>query len=172
MSATNFSIRSTTEDDWKFERELRLSQLMENSMWFSETLDEALAFSEHEWKRRARRGTELTGVRIVAVQTGTNRWLGIMGGYVGTLSDGSTSPLLVSVYVRDGYRGKELGITDALLQAVEDWARTQGDHIGLTVHEDNARAIAAYAKRGFIDDGVRIAHAGERGLAVEMIKPL
>ncbi|MHB1089116.1 MAG: GNAT family N-acetyltransferase [Acidimicrobiales bacterium] len=172
VGATNFSIRSTREDDWKFERELRLSQLTENSLWFSETLDEALTFSEEEWKLRARRGTEPTGIRIVAVETGTDRWLGIMGGYVGTLINGTVSPLLVSVYVRDGYRGEDIGITDALLRTVVDWARTQADQIGLTVHEDNARAIAAYAKRGFVDYGVRTTRAGERGVAVELVKSL
>ena len=172
MNAVNFSIKSTKEDDWTLERELRIAQLAENSLWFSETLDEALAFEEQEWRLRARRGTEPTGVRVAAVESGTERWLGIMGGYIGRLSDGSASPLLVSVYVREGYRGREMGITDALLQTVQDWACTQGDQIGLTVHEDNARAIAAYAKRGFVDHGVRTRHAGDRGNAVEMIKVL
>lgn len=171
MSAT-YSIRSTKEDDWRLERELRLSQLTENSLWFSETLDEALAFGEEEWKLRARRGTELSGVRIVAVEAVTGRWLGIMGGYVGALSDGSPSSTLVSVYVRDGFRGEDVGIADALLQVVEDWARTVDKQLALTVHEDNARAIAEYAKRGFVDYGVRTAHAGQRGHAVEMIKAL
>ncbi len=141
-------------------------------MWFSETLDEALAFDEEEWRLRARRGSELTGVRFVAVEEGTNRWLGIMGGYVGITTDGNPSPILVSVYVRDGYRGEEVGITDALLDVVEEWARALGSQIALSVHEDNARAIAAYAKRGFVDFGARRTHAGKRGLAVEMVKSL
>jgi hypothetical protein len=46
-----------------------------------------------------------------------------MGGYLGSPGDGSASPLLVSVYVRDGYRGSEMGITDVLAAKVEEWAR-------------------------------------------------
>jgi GNAT superfamily N-acetyltransferase len=170
MTTPRFAIRSTDEDDWELERELRLSQLTENSLWFSETLDEALAYPDDQWKMRARRGSQPQGVRLVALEPATGRWLAIMGGYVGTLVNGEATPLLVSVYVRHEIRGSEIGITDALLRAVEEWAATQGDQIALTVHEDNARAIGAYAKRGFVDLGGRRPHAGNRGNAIEMIK--
>ncbi|HEV7849578.1 MAG TPA: GNAT family N-acetyltransferase [Mycetocola sp.] len=45
----------------------------------------------------------------------------------------------------------ELGrcLADALLDAVEDWAREQGDTLTLHVHEDNDRAIAFYRRRGY-----------------------
>jgi GNAT superfamily N-acetyltransferase len=73
-----------------------------------------------------------------------------MGAYVPSFSDG---PLLVGVYVTPDHRGDEHGITDALLAAVEDWARDHGGRLTLHVHEDNARARGAYVKRGFVPTG-------------------
>ena len=79
-------------------------------------------------------------------------WIGTMGGFLGGL--GSTGPLLVGVYVAPGHRGRSAGVADALLDAIEDWARTHGSTLSLHVHEDNARAIAFYERRGFTFTGV------------------
>jgi ribosomal protein S18 acetylase RimI-like enzyme len=53
------------------------------------------------------------------------------------------------VYVAPSHRGRDAGVADALLDAVEDWARTVSGTLRLTVHEDNRRAQAFYGRRGY-----------------------
>jgi ribosomal protein S18 acetylase RimI-like enzyme len=63
--------------------------------------------------------------------------------------------MLYGVYVVPSARGADAGVTDALLDAVESWAREDYATLRLEVHEDNARARAAYEKRGFVPTGHR-----------------
>ena len=74
-----------------------------------------------------------------------------MGGFLGGF--GSTGPLLVGVYVAPDGRGRASGVADVLLDAIEDWATGRGSTLSLHVHEDNARAIAFYERRGFTFTG-------------------
>jgi len=90
-----------------------------------------------------------------------------MGGY---LENGA--PLLVGVYVSPDYRGAA-GVADALLTAVEDWARERGDRLALHVHSGNARARAYYRSRGFVETGVTIPYVLDTSaLELEMVKAL
>ncbi len=54
--------------------------------------------------------------------------------------DHDTGPLLVGVNVAPDFPASESGLTDALLAAIDDWARTERDQSTLHVHEENSRA--------------------------------
>ncbi|TFC94771.1 MULTISPECIES: GNAT family N-acetyltransferase [Cryobacterium] len=149
MNTDRFSIRSTDESDWREIRDLRLEMIRDTPTGYAETLDDALSHDEAEWRMRGRRGASEHGIAIAAI-TESGRWVGTMAGFV---PDPNTGPLLVGVYVAPDFRGGEVGLTDALLAAVEDWARTESDRLTLHVHEDNARARRAYENRGFAATG-------------------
>ncbi|GAB3218095.1 hypothetical protein GCM10027586_11080 [Kineococcus gypseus] len=143
------SVRATTEDDWREVRALRLEMLRDTPHAYLETLEAALAHDEAEWRVRARRGTSATSTSLVAVDA-DGRWVGTMGGWV---PDAASGPLLGGVYVAPSHRGREAGVADALLDAVEAWALAHGPRLRLEVHEDNHRAQAFYARRGFRPTG-------------------
>jgi len=149
VNAPAFSLRRTSGSDWREIRELRLEMIRDTPTAYNETLDDALGHDEGEWRMRGERGTADHGIAVAALD-GSARWVGTMAGFV---SEEAGGPLLVGVYVGPGHRGRDAGVTDALLQAVETWARGEGDRLFLHVHEDNARARTAYERRGFAVTG-------------------
>jgi len=144
-----FSVRPITADDWPSYRAIRLEMLEDSPAAYVELLSTALKATDDEWRQRAARGSSPTSIRFAAITDGGD-WIGSMGAFT---AEGATSPMLVGVYVAPAYRGDGFGVTDALLRAVETWARDRSDSITLGVHEDNARALAAYAKRGYVATG-------------------
>lgn len=118
MTAT-FTVRSTRETDWPDVRQIRLEMLADTPMAYGETLESALAHDEAEWRMRARRGESDHGIVVVAVDEESGRRVATMGGYV----DDDAGPMLVGVYVHPAHRGRAAGVTDALLDAVQEWVR-------------------------------------------------
>lgn len=141
-------VRASGEDDWQAYRALRLEMLQDAPIAFLETLDHALQHPDEHWRRRAA-NLSATG-RLFAAVADDGRWLGSMGGYQ---SAPTRDPYLVGVYVTPAWRGREHGVTDALLDAVIEWARGRGDRLLLDVHEDNQPAIRSYLRRGFAFTG-------------------
>jgi len=126
-------------DDWAAWRELRLEALCDTPIGFVQTVEQALSMDEPAWRRRMvqvpcnvliRRGG-----RPVAMASGLR--------YDGT-------PFLMTVYVTPDARGR--GLLGELVEAVAAWA---GGPLSLEVHQDNARAITAYRRLGFVDTGER-----------------
>ena len=150
-------------------RALRLEMLADTPMAFGETLRTASALDERVWRDRARRGENPRGAALVAIdEAAGGRFVGTMGGYIDP-----TGPMLVGVYVSPAYRGRTLGVTDRLLDGVEEWARDFSDVLLLHVHTQNTRAIAAYERRGYVATGALfpyILNPHER--EQEMRKPL
>ncbi|GGE93524.1 GNAT family N-acetyltransferase [Mycetocola zhadangensis] len=149
MRDTHFSIRPTTENDWREVRALRLEMLEDTPIAFGETLESALRHGESEWKMRGRRGASDGGTVLAAI-TEQGRWIGTMGAYT---PEFTTVPMLVGVYVTPKFRGQAAGVTAALLESIESWAAQRSDRITLHVHEDNTRAHALYSKHGYRDTG-------------------
>lgn len=169
MSAYEYSIRSTSDSDWCKIRDLRLEMIRDTPTGYAETFEEALSHDEAEWRMRGRRGASDQGIAIAAI-TESGRWVGMMAGFV---PDPSTGPLLVGVYVAPDFRGSKVGVTDALLTAVENWARTESDRLTLHVHEDNARARKAYENRGFTATGQTVPYNLDSSRnELEMVKKL
>jgi len=151
VTTPTYSLRSTVDSDWREVRDLRLEMIRDTPTAYMESLEEALQRDEAEWRMRGRRGSADHGTAIVAIDS-SGRWIGTMAGYV----DPAVGALLVGVYVAPDFRGRDAGVTSALLLAVEAWARSEGDQLTLHVHEHNSRAIAAYENRGFTATGESI----------------
>ncbi|MEL4319462.1 GNAT family N-acetyltransferase [Leifsonia sp. YIM 134122] len=171
-----FSIRPTVADDWEQVRALRLEMLADTPIAYAETRGHALEEPESEWRMRGARGLTDHGTSLVAIDE-SGRWIGAMAGYLPDAADGAdgheAGPLLVGVYVAPDVRGRDAGVTDALLAGIEAWARTHGDTLTLHVHEDNARAIAAYERRGFERTDAEIPYNLDPAkLELEMVKRL
>lgn len=149
MSNSEFSIRRTTSSDWREIRDLRIEMIRDTPTAYAESLEDALALVEADWKLRGERGTAEHGIAIAAISN-TDQWIGMMGGFV---PDSQTGPLLVGVYVTPKWRGRQVGVTDALLATIEAWARNEGQQLTLHVHEENARAQKYYERQGFIATG-------------------
>ncbi|MFF9562181.1 GNAT family N-acetyltransferase [Leifsonia sp. NPDC014704] len=143
-----WTVRASTEDDWQAYRALRFEMLEDAPIAFLETLEQARAHPDEHWRRRAANTSSTS--RLFAAVADDGRWLGSMGGFQ---SAPSREPYLVGVYVSPAWRGREHGMTDALLDAVIDWARGRGDRLLLEVHEDNEPAIRSYLRRGFMFTG-------------------
>ncbi|QQD77226.1 GNAT family N-acetyltransferase [Curtobacterium sp. YC1] len=142
-------IRPTTADDWAAVRALRLEMLRDTPIAYAEHLADAETLDEHEWRARGRRGQGTAGTSLAAVDA-EGRWVATMGAYV---PDARTGPVLVGVYVAPSHRGRAAGVADALLDAVEAWAAERASSLRLHVHEDNQRAQAFYARRGYQPTG-------------------
>ncbi|RJK94947.1 GNAT family N-acetyltransferase [Vallicoccus soli] len=116
---------------------------------YLETLAGARRLGDAAW--RARAADAAAGAGFVAVDPATGTWVGTMSAY----EPEPGVALLVSVYVAPGWRGGT-GAADALLAACVAWARGRGAPVmRLLVHEDNARAVAFYARAGFVPTGRR-----------------
>ena len=154
MSTHKFSIRRTVGADWSEIRELRLEMIRDTPTAYAETIAEALAHGEAEWRMRGERGTAEHGIALAAISD-SGRWIGTMGAFVPGPEAG---PLLVGVYVAPEFRGRRVGLTDQLLKTIEDWARARSSRLTLHVHEDNFRARAYYERQGFTATGHTIAY--------------
>src|SRR4051794_13330969 len=142
-------VRRVHEEDWEQARDLRLAMLVDTPIAFTETVEQSRSFDEREWRRRARRGQSGTACATFAAVAEDGRWVGTMGGVL----EAVRSALLVSVFVRPEARGTR--VADLLLDAVLGWSRDEAgaDRIRLLVHEENPRAAAFYARRGFVPTG-------------------
>ncbi len=169
MSHPAFTIRRTSEADWREVRDLRLEMLRDTPDAYAETLRDALQHDEAEWRMRALRGLAEHGISVVAIAD-DGRWVGAMAGFV---PDSTTGPLLVGVYVAPEVRGRAVGLTDALLATVESWAHTEGATLTLHVHERNHRAQRAYERRGYEATGVTVPYTlDSTANEIEMVKRL
>jgi ribosomal protein S18 acetylase RimI-like enzyme len=92
---------------------------------------------------------------VAGVLRRTGRWIGLACGAV--FDDLGGRAFVFSVYITPDLRGR--GVADDLLQRVEQWAR-QEEHpaLFLYVHQDNARAVAFYQRRGYQYTDARVAY--------------
>ncbi|MEY9953284.1 GNAT family N-acetyltransferase [Leifsonia sp. EB34] len=141
-------VRPSVEDDWTAYRAIRLEMLEDTPIAFLETVAAARTHPDEHWRRRAANTSSAS--RLFAAVAPDGRWLGTMGGFH---ASGSRDPHLVGVYVTPALRGREHGVTDALLDAVIDWARPRSGRLLLEVHEHNTAAIRYYERRGFAFTG-------------------
>lgn len=148
---TPFTVRSPREEDWEHVKALRLEMLADTPLAYLETLEQARAKPDDLWRRRAGEGVTDRGITAVAILP-SGRWVGSMTVRV---LDEDEDPWLLAVYVAADVRGDEFGVTDALLAEMERWARSRASGLLLEVNEANARARAAYRKRGFVETGRR-----------------
>jgi GNAT superfamily N-acetyltransferase len=125
-------------------RELRLRSLRDAPYAFRSSYEEFASLPDDAWTRQL---AEL--VTFVAVARG--RDVGIVRG--APHHQLPRAAALRSMWVASEARGQ--GVGDALVGAVLDWARAAGfRRVVLDVVDDNAAAIALYARHGFEPSGV------------------
>ncbi|MFJ9607362.1 GNAT family N-acetyltransferase [Kitasatospora sp. NPDC101176] len=159
-------------EDWQRLREVRLAQLLDFPMAFGETHEAALSLGEADWRARAAGLAQPDRVGLVAVDDD--------GAWVGTMlavpeEEQPATVVLIGVWTAPAHRGREHGATDALLDAITDWARTEGGakRMLLGVHEANDRAAAFYLRRGFTHTGAAKPYTLDpRARILEMVLPL
>ncbi|MET9273841.1 GNAT family N-acetyltransferase [Kribbella sp. NPDC003557] len=147
-------VQAIGPDDWKAWRELRLAALEEAPFAFGSQYADWVDATEDRW--RARLGSP-GAHQVIASIDGTPA--GLAGGFPG--EDGAAE--LVSMWVAPVGRGK--GVGNALMTAIEDWARGIGAAaLKLSVVPGNDPAHNLYLRHGYVDtdepgdlmaDGVR-----------------
>ena len=144
-------VRRVVEADWAALRDIRLEMLADSPTAYLETVADAQARTEGEWRFRATRGSagrENLGLAAID-DDGTGRWLGYLACFVDDAARGH----VVSVYVTPQQRGT--GLATRLMDGVVAWARDEAglDRLHLYVHEHNPRAAAFYRRYGFTETG-------------------
>jgi ribosomal protein S18 acetylase RimI-like enzyme len=146
-------VRRVVEDDWAALRAVRLEMLADTPLAYLESVADAEARSEGEWRFRAHRGSAGSTHLALAAEPADapGRWVGYLACFVDAPGQGH----VVSVYVAQPHRGS--GLATALLDGVRTWATEEAglDRLHLFVHEHNARAAAFYRRYGFSATGYR-----------------
>ncbi|GAA3141294.1 ribosomal protein S18 acetylase RimI-like enzyme [Kribbella aluminosa] len=146
-------VQAIGPDDWKAWRDLRLAALGEAPYAFGSQLADWVEAPEERWRQRL---SEPGAYQVIATIDGTPA--GMAGGF----PDNDTAEL-VSMWVAPAGRGQ--GVGNALMTAVEDWARSTGaTAMTLSVVPGNDPAHGLYLRHGYVDtdepgdlmaDGVR-----------------
>jgi RimJ/RimL family protein N-acetyltransferase len=141
-------VRRVRAGDWQQLRALRLEALADTPLAFLELYSDAARRDEGSWRRRAEGSAAGEDSAMFIAAEASGEWIGMLGVYRDTPGDAQ----VVSVYVAPHARGQ--GVLDELLDQAERWALSVGLHrLRLLVHEDNARALAAYGRLGFTPTG-------------------
>ena len=138
-------IRPMAETDWWRVRAIRLRALADTPDAFGTTLAEDQARPDTEWRARLAASDRVTfvaeleskdvGLVVCAPFDGLDRTAGLFAMW--------TAP-----------EARQMGVGSALVQAVIQWARTQGhERVALDVADNNTAAIALYQKHGFRPTG-------------------
>ena len=129
-------------DDWKLWRELRLAALTEAPYAFGSQLADWADAPEDRWRERL----SVPGAyQLIASLDGTP--VGMAGGF---LAEEPEAAELVSMWIAPAGRGQ--GVGDALMTAIEDWARDAGARVlKLSVVDGNDLAHNLYLRSGFAD---------------------
>ena len=126
-------------EDWRAWRDLRLEALQDTPIGFARSYEETVGWTEEQWQELLSR---------------PGGWWLVPGRAMAAAYEDDGRCWFISVYVAPASRGR--GLLDRLVEAASAWAREHGhDELVLEVHEDNARAQAAYARLGFAATGER-----------------
>ena len=163
-------VRRLRPEEWQASKAVRLEALADTPLGFLELLATAVQRPDEEWRERAA-AVSAGGEQSLHLAWHGDRPVGCAGGW---RREGGPAVVVFAVYVTPAHRGGP--VLDAVLGAVEDWARSLDGvtELRLEVHEANARARAAYARRGFALTGATTAypHDPPGGLELEMVRPL
>ena len=129
-------------DDWEQFRDVRLASLSDSPAAFGSRHEDWLEASQERWRSR------LTQVPLTLLAHAEGEVVGVVSGQ----TDGADWAELISMWVDPSARGT--GAARELIAAMVGWAAGEGRSTYLMVRSDNARARAAYARAGFVDQGV------------------
>ena len=139
---TDVEIQRIGPDEWEVFRDLRLRALREAPYAFGSRYEDWAQAPEERWR------DPLENVPLNLVARMDGELVGMASGVLEN-EDGAE---LISMWVDPVARGS--GVADALIEAVVAWARTGNRSTYLMVRSENARAVSAYARAGFVDLGI------------------
>ncbi len=128
-------------DEWQTFRDVRLASLADAPSAFGSRHADWVGASEERWRSR------LTDVPFTVVALSQGRGVGVVSG-----APSESQVELISMWVAADHRGT--GLAGRLIGEVVAWAESRGLDTVLMVRDDNARAIRAYERAGFVDLGV------------------
>jgi ribosomal protein S18 acetylase RimI-like enzyme len=138
-------IVSIGPESWEEFRAVRLASLADAPEAFGSRHSDWVDASEEQWRAR------LHDVPLTLVARAGD----VGGAPVGVacgMPVGEDAVELISMWVDPSARGR--GLADRLVAGVVAWAAERNRSTYLMVREGNHRAIAAYARAGFVDRGV------------------
>ncbi len=142
MNDLDISVVEVPESDWELWRDLRLDALRDAPGAFGETLAQAEARTETDW--RARWQDEKPMPRFIADIDGVPSGMCSLA----LVQDHDYQPLLISMWTSPRVRGRGLG--RALLDACVRWCAQNGHtRLHLGVVDDNDVAGRLYLRYGF-----------------------
>jgi len=152
LPGATVALRTTTEEDWRSIRRLRIENATENPISYGATLETTLGMTEDEWRLRGRRGSSRSATSLVAVDDRSGRWVGMMSAQEDADPPGC---LLTGVYVAPAYRGRRQGVADALFGEILGWTTRRSGPLRLWVDAGDAGLPARgfYARHGFAATG-------------------
>ena len=146
MLAAVIEVRTLSPDDWQLWRTLRLDALAEAPDAFGSRLADWLGDNDREERWRGRLSVQ-GSFNVVAVLDGQP--VGMASG-VPTTDDSVVE--LISMWIAPTARGR--GVGDALVKAIEQWARSRGAEVmRLDVADGNRAASQLYQRNGFTFTG-------------------
>ncbi|AFU03264.1 putative acetyltransferase [Nocardia brasiliensis ATCC 700358] len=156
--AAMINTRRLAGDDWQIFRDVQLAGLLEAPYSANLTHAQATQRTETDWRHKL-------SERTLFITTVDDEPAGLAGGELGEHPETST---LVSMWVAPQARG--LGVGDALVRTVLEWARGQGHRRTLLwVLDGNEPAERLYLRHGFQRTGRRRAMPRDESLIeVEM----
>ena len=128
-------------DDWEEFRDVRLASLLDAPAAFGARHADWAGADEQRWRDR------MSSVPLTVVARSSDGAVGVVCG-----AEAEDSVELISMWVAPEHRGT--GLADRLVAEVVTWARGRGKPTGLDVRDENAAAIRAYERAGFVDHGV------------------
>jgi len=128
-------------EDWSEFREVRLASLSDSPSAFGSRHADWVEAAESRWRAR------LTDVAFTVVARRDGEPVGVASG-----AESGQLVELISMWVAPSQRGT--GLAGRLIEEVVAWATARGQRTCLMVRDDNASAIRAYVRAGFIDHGV------------------
>lgn len=150
-------------------RELRLRALREDPYAFSASFEHVKDYPPETWEELATH-SELGQRSVVFVAVDDDGWVGMAGGYVS--DDNPSMAGLWGMWVAPVARRRGLG--RRLVEAIVDWARTQGaSRLDLSVSERAKAAAALYRRLGFAPTGEQQPLASDpRVTEIALTRPL
>ena len=146
------TVRLTTVDDWQAWRDLRLRSLQDSPAAFGSTYAREAAFTDDEWRDRARGAAPGPGLEVQARGPAVLAWagdrpVGMGGGY----SDLPGWLHIVAMWTDPAWRGR--GVGEAVVGFLVDWAGRRGLRVHLDVAAENVGARRLYEHCGFTATG-------------------
>ncbi|MGX9239587.1 GNAT family N-acetyltransferase [Pantoea ananatis] len=139
MRNQHFHLVEVNESDWELLKKVRLSALKDSPLAFSATLNDALKYTEFEWRLRA---SGIHSNYFLAVQ-GVEP-IGIVGGRLDSLDEYE----VISMWVHSDYRGQ--GVSDLLMKKLKNFAIEKGyKRLKLSISTYNFKVINFYLKHDF-----------------------